>query len=141
MSNSSSFPTQIPPAKQQTNTAASGQTTPMENTSMASVGNIAASTPAAPSQTPPLSSTVAGSARGGIATTWSSAATLNALWCINEDRNSWIGVTGIGWLKLSNASDSGIVALTMFSSHAKQLGSTVDYRQEDDGMIHEMYAW
>lgn len=38
-------------------------------------------------------------------------------------------------------SGSPIVALTMLSAHAREKGSTVNYREESDGMIHEMYVW
>jgi hypothetical protein len=102
---------------------------------------------AAPSAAPPkgagrvAASAGAAGAAGGAGTTWSQNQTINALWSINEDRNSWVGVAGIGWVKLSNASDSGIVALTVLGAHAKQLQTIVNYRQEDDGMIHEIYAW
>ena len=52
-----------------------------------------------------------------------------------------MGISGVGWVKLSNASDSGIVAMTMLASHAKEKQSRFDYRQEADGMIDEIYAW
>jgi hypothetical protein len=29
----------------------------------------------------------------------------------------------------------------MISAHAKQLTSRVDYREEADGMVYEIYAW
>jgi hypothetical protein len=66
---------------------------------------------------------------------------INGLWSINQNRNSWIGVSGIGWKKLANNSDSAIVALTMLSAHALEKGSVVNYREESDGMIHEIYVW
>jgi hypothetical protein len=74
-------------------------------------------------------------------TAWNSNKQITALWSINENRNSWVGIGGIGWKKLSNNSDSAIVALTMLSAHAREKGSTVHYRDESDGMIHEMYVW
>jgi len=51
------------------------------------------------------------------------------------------GLIMLAGKKLSTASDSGVVALTLLASHAKQLGSIVNYRDEDDGMVHEMYVW
>jgi hypothetical protein len=74
-------------------------------------------------------------------TAWNSNKQITALWSINENRNSWVGIGGIGWKKLSNNSDSAIVALTLLSAHAREKGSTVHYRDESDGMIHEMYVW
>lgn len=63
------------------------------------------------------------------------------LWTINEHCNAWVGVSGTGWVKLSNASESGIVALTILAAHAKQMHTSATIRQEADGMIHEMYVW
>lgn len=80
------------------------------------------------------------SAAGGVAA-WLSNQTIAWLWAINENCNSWVGVSGVGWVKLSNSSDSGIVALTILAAHAKQSNAIVNYRQEADGMIHEMYVW
>jgi hypothetical protein len=77
---------------------------------------------------------------GGIAA-WQNNKQITALWSINQNVNSWVGVSGIGWKKLSNASGSGIVALTMLAAHAREKGSVVNYREESDGMIHEMYVW
>lgn len=133
--NSGQQPSKMPPSNVQANTIAGRQSSPAENSAMSS---MATGGTMAPSKIPPGA---AKSGIGAIATVWNNSATINALWSINQDKNSWIGVAGIGWKKLSNASDSGIVSLTMLSSLAKQSGSTVYYREEDDGMVHEMYVW
>ncbi|HEY2040089.1 MAG TPA: hypothetical protein VGG95_10515 [Edaphobacter sp.] len=75
------------------------------------------------------------------ASVWQYGKKINALWAINENRNSWVGVTGVGWVKLANNNDTAIVALTMLGADAKLTQGTVNYRQESDGMIHEMYVW
>ena len=75
------------------------------------------------------------------ASVWQYGKKINALWSINENRNSWVGVTGVGWVKLANNNDTAIVALTMLGADAKLTQGTVNYRQESDGMIHEMYVW
>ncbi len=72
---------------------------------------------------------------------WQNNKRINSLWSINQNRNSWVGVGGVGWKKLANNSDSAIVALSMLSAHAREKGSPVNYREESDGMIHEMYVW
>lgn len=72
---------------------------------------------------------------------WQNSKKINALWSINQNRNSWVGVEGVGWKKLANNSDSAIVALTMLAAHARAKGSLVNYREESDGMIYEMYVW
>ena len=83
----------------------------------------------------------AGVAGGGAGTVWNSNQTVNALWSINEDRNSWVGIANVGWVKLSTASDSGVVALTELAAHAYQTQHVISSRTENDGMIHEIYAW
>ena len=100
----------------------------------------AAAALAAPTAEPPSGGLEAGA--GGVgASVWVSGKKINALWAISENRNSWVGVAGVGWLKLANNSDSAIVALTMLGANAKLTQGTVNYRQEADNMIHEMYVW
>jgi len=74
-------------------------------------------------------------------TAWQNSRKIDALWCINQNRNSWVHVAGIGWKKLSNKYDSSAVGLTILGSSAKLTQSPVNYRDEADGMIHEMYVW
>jgi len=74
-------------------------------------------------------------------TAWQSDKRIGALWTINQVRNSWVSINGIGWRKLVNNSDSAIVAMSMLAAHAKQMTSRVDIREEADGMVYEIYAW
>jgi len=74
-------------------------------------------------------------------TIWQSQKNIVNQWTINQDRNSWIGVAAIGWQKLSTASDSGCVALTMLAASALITKASVSYRTESDGMVHEIYAF
>ena len=74
-------------------------------------------------------------------TVWLNDKRIDALWGIGQHRNSWMRVAGVGWKKLANSSDSAIVAFTTLSAHARQMNSPVNYREEADGMIHEMYVW
>jgi len=66
---------------------------------------------------------------------------INALFCTSQTRNAWVSVQGVGWKKLVNTSDSAVSSMTMLGAHAKQLGCRVDYRDEADGMIYELYVW
>jgi hypothetical protein len=84
---------------------------------------------------------VAKQATVNAGTIWNSQKTIVDQWTINQDRNSWIGVAGIGWQKLSTASDSGCVALTMIASNALITKASVNYRTESDGMVHEIYVF
>ena len=108
---------------------------PIETVSGAGLGAAVA-----PSATPPAKLQGA-AAVGGAGTVWNNNQLVNALWTINQDRNSWVAIQGVGWVKLSPGSDTGVVALTMLAAHAKQLQTPVNYRTENDGMIHEIYAW
>lgn len=72
---------------------------------------------------------------------WQRGQRITALWGKSEERNTWVSIRGVGWKKLSSASDSANLALTALASHAFQTGRTVDYREESDGMIHEIYVW
>jgi hypothetical protein len=73
-------------------------------------------------------------------TTWINDKRIDALWCINQNRNSWIHLTGGNWKKLADNSDSAIVALTALASHARQMNCQVNYREEN-GIVQEMYVW
>ena len=77
----------------------------------------------------------------GEITTWQNDKRINALWAINQNRNVFVGVTGIGWKKLADNDDTAIVAFTLLSGSAKLTQTPVNYRDEADGKIHEMYVW
>jgi len=92
----------------------------------------------APQQAPPASQ----SSTGGGAGAWNNNTRITGLWSINEDRNSWVYVASVGWVKLANNSESAIIALTILGAHAKQMGSTVNYNTDDGtGQLTQMYVW
>lgn len=72
---------------------------------------------------------------------WQSDKRVNALWSINQTRNTWMGVTGLGWKRLFNGNDSSLTALAMLAAHARQTNCRIDYRDETDGMVREIYVW
>jgi hypothetical protein len=80
-------------------------------------------------------------AAGEGMTTWLNNKHIVGLWSINQNLNVIVYADGIGWKKLANNSDSAIVALTMLSAHAREKASIVNFREESDAMIHEMYVW
>ena len=123
---SDSKPTVIPPAAGQTAGGSTGGST----------GGSAGES--APTLTP---SSGIGSGAGGGQTTWLGDKRVSALWGINQNRNSWVYITGIGWKKLANNSDSAVVALTALAAHAKLKQTNYTYREEADGMINETYVW
>ncbi|HEX7395831.1 MAG TPA: hypothetical protein VF313_12965 [Anaerolineaceae bacterium] len=77
---------------------------------------------------------------GGV-TTWQSSKLVTALWSINQNRNVFLYIAGVNWKKLANNSDSAIVALNILGASARVTQTIVNYREEADGMIHEMYVW
>ena len=112
----------------------------MLSSAAGSSGGAATTTVTAPTAEPPAAAE-GGAASGIGASVWVNNKKINALWTISENRNSWVGVAGVGWVKLANNSDSAIVALTMLGASARQTQGVVNYRQEADNMIHEMYVW
>ena len=109
--------------------------------STSSSGGAAVAATAAPTAEPPTSAQTGGDTGTIGATVWMNGKKINALWAINENRNSWVSVAGVGWVKLANNSDTAIVALTMLGANARQTQGIVNYRQESDNMLHEMYVW
>jgi hypothetical protein len=105
-------------------------------------GNMAAGGAAMPTLDPPnVQATVGATGVTAVTGTWLSDKRVAALWAISEVRNNWAYVAGIGWKKLYSASDSSSTAMAMLSSHARQTNCRFDYREEADGMIHEIYVW
>lgn len=107
-------------------------------------------TPQSPTDQPPTStSSAAGagltgtaSANGGTMTgTWHNDITVDALWAADQARNAWMRVVGIGWKKLYNGGDGSFTALATIASQARQTGRPLNYREEADGMVDEIYLW
>lgn len=115
----------------------------MLSATVATTETGAAAAVAEPTAEPPAAADTGGGVAAGAigASVWVNGKKINALWTINENRNSWVGVAGVGWVKLANNSDSAIVAMTMLGANARQTQGIVNYRQESDNMIHEMYVW
>ena len=78
---------------------------------------------------------------GAVTATWQSNVHVSGVWSINQDRNAWVYLDTVGWRKLSDASESGLVAMNMIASHAYQLGSTSSLYEGDDGRIAQLYVW
>ncbi|NYT01871.1 MAG: hypothetical protein GKC10_03835 [Methanosarcinales archaeon] len=71
---------------------------------------------------------------------WQNGKKIIGLWAINENRNAWVYVQGLGWRKLADNFDSVVINLMTMSAHAKGKESSVNFR-EDGNMIKEMYVW
>ncbi len=67
--------------------------------------------------------------------------TVTAMWSINEARNAWMHVPGLGWRKLYNGRDGAFMALVALAGQARQTGRQIVFREEADGMVYEIYLW
>lgn len=97
---------------------------------------------ARPSLAPPVArtETSAGGTDGVTASTWRSG-TVTALWAQIQLRNAWMHVASLGWRKIFNGRDGSFQALTYLASQARQGGRTIQFREEADGMVYEIYLW
>jgi hypothetical protein len=122
-------------------TAAPGTTEPQEltdETLQALTGGSASA--GAPTLLPPGAEAAAGAA-GAVTATWRTNVQISALWSIDEVRNAWAYVVGVGWKKLYNGRDGAFSALAELAAQARQTGATTSLREEADGMIYEIYLW
>ncbi len=78
-------------------------------------------------------------AAGAVTATWQTS-TVAGLWSINEVRNAWVNAAG-AWRKIYNGRDGAFAALVALAAHARQTGRSINFRQEADGMIYEIYLW
>ncbi len=73
--------------------------------------------------------------------TWSTNVTVDATWSINETRNAFFHTSTGAWKKVFNGTDSAFDNLVALASQAKQTGHPISFREEADGMTHEIYLW
>jgi hypothetical protein len=73
--------------------------------------------------------------------TWTSNVTIDAGWAINETRNAFFRVAGGAWKKVYNGSDGAFLSLQTLVNQARQTARPVSFREEADGLVHEIYLW
>ena len=98
---------------------------------------------AGPTLLPPqhaASAAAAAASDGVTAAVWTYNKTVSGTWCINETRNAWMLVDGVGWKKLFNGTDGAFTALATLAAQARQTGRTISFR-EDGGVVREIYLW
>jgi hypothetical protein len=100
-------------------------------------GTVAAAATARPLATPPGP----GAALTGVTGTGVSDKRIQSLWCHAGARNAYAFVNGVGWKRLVSPSDGGLQSLAALARLARDANARVDYRQEADGAIHELYVW
>jgi hypothetical protein len=75
---------------------------------------------------------------------WQNGKTIVGLWTINENRNAWVYVSGLGWRKLAHDDDSVFDAMLNVCTTAYAGGRNVNFREVGTGgniEIHEIYSW
>jgi C1A family cysteine protease len=76
---------------------------------------------------------------------WQNGKKIVGLWAINENRNAWVLVSGLGWRKLANNHNSVVVDLMIEAAHAKAHNRNVNFYEDgvEGGtiVIKQMYAW
>jgi hypothetical protein len=78
---------------------------------------------------------------GAVTATWRSSQYIDAMWSIDQTRNAYMLVRGLGWRKIYNGRDGAFTALVSLASQARQTGRQVSFREEADGMVYEIYLW
>lgn len=104
-------------------------------------GTGTATAAAGPTLAPPGTDAAATQEVGAVTGTWRSGMTVTAMWSINETRNAWMYVSGLGWRKLFNGRDGAFMALAALAGQARQTGHQIAFREEADGMVYEIYLW
>ena len=138
-------PTALPPAASgSTSNGTSTATLPTRLEPSDDVALVTSVVPdtAGPSLLPPQQAASAASAAsdGATAAVWTYDKAVSATWCVNETRNAWMLVDGVGWKKLFNGTDGAFTALVTLAAQARQTGHHISFR-EDGGLVREIYLW
>lgn len=134
-----SGPTQVPPQPSAAaGDSASGQSAPTLLQADAAAA-AADDTTSGPTLMPPSALEAAGDQ--GVTATWRSNVQITALWTIEETRNAFVHVAGVGWRRIYNGRDGSFQALLTLASQARQTNRAVNLREEADGMVYEIYLW
>jgi len=103
------------------------------------IATIAGDSAAAPTLTPP--STAGAVTADGVTVSWHTNVLIDALWSIDQTRNVFVHIVGVGWKKIFNGRDGSFQALVTLASQARQTNRPASLREEADGMIYEIYLW
>lgn len=139
-------PTTTPPGqrsggKNGAEEASAGAGTTAPTLSDSALAALVESTTSGPTLSPPVASAGATTGEAAATATWRTNVTIDALWSIDETRNAFMHVVGLGWRKVFNGRDGAFQALVMLASQARQTGRPCNLREEADGMIYEIYLW
>jgi hypothetical protein len=70
---------------------------------------------------------------------WLNNARIIGLWTIDEDRNAWAYIDGVGWRQISPDNDNIFINLLQLLAAAKETGRPVNVYQ-DNGVIKQVYV-
>lgn len=75
---------------------------------------------------------------------WQNGKKITGLWTINQTRNAWAYVSGLGWRKLAHNNDSVFDAMLNLCTEAKADNRNVNFNEvgvSGNIEIHEIYVW
>jgi len=133
-------PTESPPDGQAGNGAGGAVEAPRELDDLAGELIAGAASAGGVEAEPTLQPPFAAATADGVGL-WVSNKQVDALYSTYAARFSWMHVAGSAWRRFSPASDSGVAALALLAAHARDRGRPVNYREEADQLVHEMYVW
>ncbi len=93
----------------------------------------------APKFTPPLPMPTAVDIDAKEPTVWK-AQPVGGLWTSDQNLNGWLWFEKENWLRLSEASESGLLAMLMIAASGKETGTPCLYRKDAEGKIRELYV-
>ncbi len=138
MARSPQQPDRDPPTSFGANAGSAGDSTPDVDPATIAEASVSAGAGAGPTENPPEASASASTDQGITAMLYDRRVT--ALWSINETRNAWAHIDGLGWKRVANNSDSAFLALGLLMAHARQTNARVDF-DDANGQIAQAYVW
>ena len=64
---------------------------------------------------------------------------VGGLWTNDQNMNGWAWFAQENWVRISDATESGLMAMMMIAASGKETGAPCLYRRDADGEIHELY--
>lgn len=129
-------PTALPPA-----TAASAAADSLSAPSPTAGPATTTSVHSVPTLDGPTSMAAAAADSGDAAAAAWAVGVVDALWSIDETRNGWLRIVGVGWRKVFAGGDNAYLAMMLLGAQSRQTGSPIHAFVADDNQIHTIYLW
>jgi hypothetical protein len=78
--------------------------------------------------------------QGDANNTWNSGK-VEGLWVTEKSGNCWIFLREENWIKIAETTETGVEAMMLLASIARDSGANFLYRKGKEGMIQEVYLW